>query len=954
MKGRGGVGNSSGGGSSSRTKKIVICPYKLPPQLPVNYYETTVKELIQVTLAVLDQKRSTESSTSSSSSSYVLSSTTTSSPSDALGSSSSSSSKLLSLQNAYMAVVNLVSHQYGPRLYQDLRKSMQEACERVLPDHVTTLWIKSNDSHNNSTTTTNTTTTTLNDSDANHLLQIIPVLYQSYTEYLLCVKHIFLSLDRTHVWQSDIQQVLPIRGTTTVSSSSSSHNNNNNNNFPLVQPTAATTTIPTTVGVVESHNIPQQGNFSPHAQQSLWQVGLAVWADRLKKLGIDTILYQAWLQSLLDQWNPGKKSLDHSGMIFSTSTTTTHHHPSSSSSDPNLRSVWYMWQDLGWLSILPLQRDLEHYWKTESRSWESEIPYRPSLFLDFCYHKHLWIQKWTAWLPSAWLMGIVEQCFFQPHLIADENHNINNNNISEYNNSFNKKNLPVPGLLLQPVNFNPLMEEAIFTQGGGGRFKSSGEGAISQLWALAGRLPNGQAMVARAIAQFARTLGLQRVGSAVEKKKTPTLTTTNPNNNNNNNNGAVGELLALQRALASLIRSLPLGTDLINLKTVWEEVVNQDTTPSVAESLAKFLDQILRSNKKMDQYQQESENWLDIIISGVFVPLQAKDVFEAFYKRDLAKRLLWNRVVSMDIEKQVCSLLKAECGAAYTSKMEGMFQDVDWSRETMMVYKQSSAGLASTHASVEMEVQVLTTGYWPVYPQYPNLQVPVALQEQQEQFTNHYKTKYQGRRMTWQYALGHCIVKCSGFGRQYELIVSLCQAVVLLQFQTGSEWTLKDLLVATGLEDKEEMERILQSLSLGKEGTRILRKLDFDAAAPPDKKKKVRMNVDEKDKFVICENFESNQRRIRIQNILMKETLAEREKTVEGVCRDRLYLIDAVLVRILKARKTILHQMLIPQVLEQVKVPAQPADVKKRIESLIEREYMERDPKDRNRYNYLA
>jgi cullin 4 len=59
-------------------------------------------------------------------------------------------------------------------------------------------------------------------------------------------------------------------------------------------------------------------------------------------------------------------------------------------------------------------------------------------------------------------------------------------------------------------------------------------------------------------------------------------------------------------------------------------------------------------------------------------------------------------------------------------------------------------------------------------------------------------------------------------------------------------------------------------------------------------------------------------------------------------------------VRIMKARKSILHQALIPQVLEQVKVPAQTADIKKRIESLIEREYMERDGKDRNRYNYLA
>ena len=395
---------------------------------------------------------------------------------------------------------------------------------------------------------------------------------------------------------------------------------------------------------------------------------------------------------------------------------------------------------------------------------------------------------------------------------------------------------------------------------------------------------------------------------------------------------------------------------------MWEEVVNVDVTPSIGEQLAKFLDQILRSNKKMDQYSNDTgggasgDAWLQRIIAGLFVPLQAKDVFEAFYKRDLAKRLLWNRVVSMDVEKQICSLLKAECGAGYTSKMEGMFQDVEWSKETMLVYKQSTAGAAATTtavaANVEVEVTVLTTGYWPVYPQYPNLQLPDVLKDPQEQFSNHYKTKYQGRRMTWQYALGHCVVRANGFAKPYELIVSLCQALVLLQFPDDQPRTLPQLLHSTGLEDRDEMERILQSLALGKDGTRILRKLDHDVEA--GKKKKTRMNVDDRDTFIINAQFTSNSRRIRITNVMMKETKEEREKTVEAVSRDRLYLIDAVLVRIMKARKTVLHQALIPQVLEQVKVPAQPADVKKRIESLIEREYLERDAKDRNRYNYLA
>jgi cullin 4 len=73
------------------------------------------------------------------------------------------------------------------------------------------------------------------------------------------------------------------------------------------------------------------------------------------------------------------------------------------------------------------------------------------------------------------------------------------------------------------------------------------------------------------------------------------------------------------------------------------------------------------------------------------------------------------------------------------------------------------AAAASSSFSSAVEVQVLTTGYWPVYPQYPNLQVPENLKLPPKQFANHYKTKYQGRRMTWLYALGHCVVKAHGF-----------------------------------------------------------------------------------------------------------------------------------------------------------------------------------------------
>ena len=256
-----------------------------------------------------------------------------------------------------------------------------------------------------------------------------------------------------------------------------------------------------------------------------------------------------------------------------------------------------------------------------------------------------------------------------------------------------------------------------------------------------------------------------------------------------------------------------------------------------------------------------------------------------------------------------------------------------------------------------MEAQVLTTGYWPVYPQYPHLILPESLKIPQDRFTDHYKTKYQGRRMAWQYALGHCFVRGTGYGKDkkksFDFVVSLIQALTLVQFQNDSDkFTLPQLKQAVGLDDRDEMELVLLSLALGKSGTRVLRKLDYDAE--PNKPNKPRSTVDDRDHFMVNTAFESKMRRIKINNILMKETKEERDKTVEAVNRDRLYMIDASLVRIMKARKTILHQQLIPQVLEQIKFPGKTGDIKKRIEVLIEREYMERDPKDRNRYNYLA
>ena len=72
-------------------------------------------------------------------------------------------------------------------------------------------------------------------------------------------------------------------------------------------------------------------------------------------------------------------------------------------------------------------------------------------------------------------------------------------------------------------------------------------------------------------------------------------------------------------------------------------------------------------------------------------------MFEAFYKKDLSRRLLVGKSASIDAEKSMISKLKEECGSQFTNKLEGMFSDMEISKEIMDAFKQS-VNIASSSA----------------------------------------------------------------------------------------------------------------------------------------------------------------------------------------------------------------------------------------------------------------
>ncbi|PIO71232.1 cullin family protein [Teladorsagia circumcincta] len=107
-----------------------------------------------------------------------------------------------------------------------------------------------------------------------------------------------------------------------------------------------------------------------------------------------------------------------------------------------------------------------------------------------------------------------------------------------------------------------------------------------------------------------------------------------------------------------------------------------------AELIAKFMDARLRSANK-----EASDEQLDLLMSKVitlFRFIQGKDVFEVFYKKDLAKRLLLGRSASVDAEKIMLSKLRQECGAGFTQKLEGMFRDMELSKDLGVAFRNVS------------------------------------------------------------------------------------------------------------------------------------------------------------------------------------------------------------------------------------------------------------------------
>lgn len=268
------------------------------------------------------------------------------------------------------------------------------------------------------------------------------------------------------------------------------------------------------------------------------------------------------------------------------------------------------------------------------------------------------------------------------------------------------------------------------------------------------------------------------------------------------------------------------------------------------------MDSKLRAGNK-EATEEELERLLDKIMV-LFRFIHGKDVFEAFYKKDLAKRLLVGKSASVDAEKSMLSKLKQECGGGFTSKLEGMFKDMELSKDINVAFKQHLNVNTRNLAQIDMTVNILTMGYWPTY-QASEVTLPDQMVRFQDIFKDFYLSKHSGRKLQWQPTLGHCVLRATFKTGPKELVVSLFQTLVILMFNKYDEVSFEYIKAASNIEDGE-LRRTLQSLACGK--ARVLNKI------PKGR------DIDDCDKFRFNNEFTNKLFRIKINQIQMKETVS--------------------------------------------------------------------------------
>jgi len=403
------------------------------------------------------------------------------------------------------------------------------------------------------------------------------------------------------------------------------------------------------------------------------------------------------------------------------------------------------------------------------------------------------------------------------------------------------------------------------------------------------------------------------------------------------------------------------------LDKAFRDVMNQDSgTFNIPRLLNFYIDSIIKGKEKDMVSEDEIDDVLQRLVN-LFSYLQDKDEFFEYFRKALCKRLLskGKKQYNENSEKSFLSKLKAQSGDAAIRKLQGMFTDVQDESFNDLKSKFEVFNGSGKVGPVDLEVQVLNESHWPISgsQKFPLL-LGKELLNCQGKFQEFYDKSTEKRRLQWLYNYGTVTLagRFTNSKLPIQLILTPLQASILMCFNETPKLSFDELLTALwptqgasgrtmltssqangGIHDMS-LEEILK---FGIEPLVYFKYKVIAKESDPDPKKE---NVHKGDVFLLREKIPAKKlpRKIQFPPGSAKQTQKESNQDHELVMKQREFEVEAAMVRVMKARNRLDWNQLQVEVINILKERFTPDAkmLKKRLESLIDRKFFDRDEND--------